>query len=466
MSLCYTEPYLLSLCPAYEMNVVWLIRGEYEGYVEYGDSPQLLRQRAAAERFEIEGFRAAAGGEGYAAEEKENPPVAVWQLIAKISGRPAGKTYYRIVTRCGETEERSEIFDFDTPAPDGCASFLLLSDLQLNPPCEDTVRRAGREACDFMLYAGDFVFWNAHISEWFSYPDGYNDPAHAGRQFFTAMQQRDGGCRLMQYRPFFPCPGNHDVDDYAATGYGRETAREEKNWTWRLYMQLFRPLYPTSDYGAGGRRWYFADYGRVHIVSLSVQRWAAWGAYEAPGWTYYDSVAEGSPQLLWLENDLGACENRYKWVIMHWHMMNKGNDVQVPFCRPVLDRLYPGSVEYPSCDCEAQLRPLFERFGVNGVSFGHSHVYERYEVNGVHYIEAAFLGKCCRAAGREAPLHPTGHAPVVEQNRLRSFMIVTAGERLTARAILAEGGEAGKVFDAFELVSEAAGQRSRQVYAR
>ncbi len=68
--------------------------------------------------------------------------------------------------------------------------------------------------------------------------------------------------------------------------------------------------------------------------------------------------------------------------------------------------------------------------------------------------------------GREAPLHPTGHAPVVEQNRLRSFMIVTAGERLTARAILAEGGEAGKVFDAFELVSEAAGQRSRQVYAR
>jgi hypothetical protein len=189
-------------------------------------------------------------------------------------------------------------------------------------------------------------------------------------------------------------------------------------------MQLFRTFYDLSDTSLTGKRYYSADYGDMHITSLSIQRHSFYCNYnEAPGWRVYDSIEPDSPQYKWLCNDLESCTSKYKWVIMHWHLLNKGSDVQPNLCNPVIDE--NGNVNYPIDGCKI-LMDLFEKNGVNGVSFGHSHVYERYIHNGTTYIEAAYFIRCYRE--ENAPVHPSGLLPVVDDVSQPSYLIVEKNE--------------------------------------
>ena len=226
----------------------------------------------------------------------------------------------------------------------------------------------------------------------------------------------------MQYCPLFICPGNHEMDD-VRVGRRKEIAADDSYWNWSIYMQLFRPLYEDTDTSLTGKRWYSADYGDLHIVSLSVQRFARWSAYDAPGWRLADSIAPGSPQIMWLEKDLERSKAKFKWVILHWHLLNKGDDVQPLLCQPVIDA--DGSVSYPH-DHGEYLLDLFEAGSLNAASYGHSHVYERYFAKGAHYIEAANFAICYRE--EDAPIHPSGRLPIVEDNSRNSFLIVDRRE--------------------------------------
>ena len=101
------------------------------------------------------------------------------------------------------------------------------------------------------------------------------------------------------------------------------------------------------------------------------------------------------------------------------------------------------------------LRPIYETYGVDAVNFGHSHVYERYQINGVNYIEAASIGNNYRGTGDA--YHFSGNLPVVEENNFRSYMLVHVGEEgVTARGIQASVedngiGYIGRVIDNFTI---------------
>ena len=101
------------------------------------------------------------------------------------------------------------------------------------------------------------------------------------------------------------------------------------------------------------------------------------------------------------------------------------------------------------------LRPLYEQYGVNAVNFGHSHVYERYLINGVNYIEAASIGNNYRATND--PYHASGNEPIIEANDFRTFMLVhVGGDGVTAtgmQASLEENGIGfiGRVIDTFKI---------------
>jgi hypothetical protein len=221
-------------------------------------------------------------------------------------------------------------------------------------------------------------------------------------------------------------------------------------------MQLFRPLYPDQEYGVNGRRWYSANYGDMHITSINVHRWQAWDGFEAPGWITKNDISPESKQVKWLSEDLENAGTKYKWVMMHWHMMNRGDDGYIPVSNPEPDKNNPGKVIYPNGDyCYDVLRPLFEKNGVNAVNYGHSHVYERYFLNGVNYIEAASIGNNYR--GTNDPYHPSGINPLLEVNDFRTFMLV----RVDRDGITASGMQAslednsigyiGRVFDNFTI---------------
>ena len=98
-----------------------------------------------------------------------------------------------------------------------------------------------------------------------------------------------------------------------------------------------------------------------------------------------------------------------------------------------------------------QLMDIFRQGGVNGVSYGHSHVYERYFEKDVHYIEAAYLSVCYREPN--AGLHPGGYVPIVEDNSRHSFMILDR----RADGLFATGYYAGdipEIFDAYQIADE------------
>jgi hypothetical protein len=249
---------------------------------------------------------------------------------------------------------------------------------------------AGQQGADLIIYNGDLVNNSTHMEEWLSYP-GTSIPEGDEHRWFNVMQQTTDGARLMQYIPTFPSPGNHEIDEQDRLKDPSLSDRQKLNL--KIYMQLFRPLYPKQQYGADGKHWYFADFGDLHIVSLSLNRWFGYAKETPPGWFLLDGIKAGSPQYNWLKKDLKDVEKKkYIWVTEHWHMFNRPSQAtDVPYTDPVLVNgveTYPADQDYLLRD----IKPLYEKYGVNAVSFGHSHVYERYLFNGVNYIEAASIG--------------------------------------------------------------------------
>ena len=456
--LAYTEPYLVGPAPSTGMYVCWLTREPAAGsYVQYGATAG-FGQREPAVTHEMQGFRTVDALGKYTA------PLKVYQQIVHLAKlTPGTRYYYRAVTVSGADSERTPGYDFKTaPRPGTPIKAVLLSDLQLMKGIPASVRIAGQQGADLIIYNGDMANVTYRAGEWFTLP---GTPEEDGKRWFNVLQQTTGGARLLQYVPIYPSPGNHEVDDQEAVTVKALASRGRMSLS--VYMQLFRPLYPEQGYRAGGKHWYSADYADLHIVSLSLLRWFAWPASEAPGWPIYDPIRQGSPQYEWLAADLRAAAGRgYIWVTQHWHMFNRSVDVKVPFTDPVPGQGdAAGTVTYPAGEdyLLRDVKPLYEKYGVNGVSFGHSHVYEHYRVNGISYIEAASIGNTYRNAS-DPPCSPnTGACPEFEETRFRSIMVVDIDP---ARGISARGiqtsvepggtGAVGRVFDTFTITDKPA----------
>ncbi len=451
LPLTFTEPYLVSPTPATSMHICWLTsEPTSQSYVEYGDTERYgARERAAT--YQIEGLLTVDEAGKY------SQPLKVYQQIAHLKNLVPGRFYfYRAVSAAGGAWTVTPGYYFRTAPPPGTPiKFVLLSDLQVRATAADPVKFAGQQYNDLIIYAGDFVNTPNKAGEWFTVPGA---PEADAARWFNMMQQTADGCRLLQYVPIFPAPGNHEIDDQ--TLLSDRKLNDRAKLSFRIYMQLFRPLYPEQEYGAGGKHWYAADYGDLHVVSLSVVRWFSWQAAQAPGWYPYDEIKSGSAQYHWLESDLRAAAGRkYLWVTQHWHMFNRSTDVAVPFTDPVPSASNPDQMEYPAAEdyLLRDLQPLFERYGVNAVNYGHSHVYERYRISGVSYIEAASIGNSYRGA-KDPPCSPNGPCPEFEWIPTRTLMFVSIypDTGMTAEGVLASVvaggfGEVGWAIDSFQI---------------
>lgn len=438
----YTKPYLVTLNPENEMNICWLTKDSAEAFVEFGETEE-LGQKAEAAEYELEGMRTSQTMEGYAEVPEDNPELEVYQQIVTLKDlKPNTTYYYKTIT----ADETTKVYNFKTaPAEGEDFTFALLSDLQLKAESPETVKQIGQSKPDFIIYGGDLENTPWKAGEWFPVDNCFIAEEEKGKSWFEIMSQEEDGAELMQYTPLFITPGNHEVDDQRVY-VDKERAANNDDWSLSIYMQIFRPLYPEQEYGKGGKHWYSVDYGDLHISNISVFRWQDWDGFEAPGWSLFEDLSRDSAQVQWLEEDLKNSDAKYKWVNMHWHMLNRGTDGYIPLSEPVVDG---DTVTYPNGDYAYDvLRPLYELYGVNAVNFGHSHVYERYLINGVNYIEAASIGNNYRAEGD--PYHPSGNKPVIERNDIRSFMLLKKDANgITAQGIAASGDAKGQVFDTF-----------------
>src|SRR3989339_149112 len=165
------------------------------------------------------------------------------------------------------------------------------------------------------VYSGDLVTNNGELqSEW-------ND-------FFTRYDD------FISNVPFFSATGNHDVHD--SEGF---------------YSNL--DLFDWPKNSDGNERWYSFNYGNAHFVCLRLIQDGS-------------TIPVGSAQYNWLENDLKVADSnpniRWKFVSFHAH----------PYCNASSSGGHPRNTNILKTVC-----PLFDKYKVDLVFNGHSHVYER-----------------------------------------------------------------------------------------
>ena len=160
---------------------------------------------------------------------------------------------------------------------------------------------------------------------------------------------------IYSQRPYMICPGNHDITCNEELPF--LCPDSQRNVT--SYLQRYRMPYGGS--GAVNNMYFSFDYGLVHFISIDTEVNIAPGP-EGPG-TYINAGPFPGNQLAWLEADLKkAAANRatVPWIIVAGHRpyYTSNSDNILAAARPLFE-------------------PLFVKYGVDVVYFGHVHWYER-----------------------------------------------------------------------------------------
>lgn len=119
----------------------------------------------------------------------------------------------------------------------------------------------------------------------------------------------------------------------------------------------------------------------------------------------------GSPQYIWLENEL-KCNNS-EWTFIFFHQPPWTNAWDISYSIPFQYWYqYSGNV-----DMRTSLVPLFEQYHVDGVLNGHAHDYQRGVYHGVHYFIAG-------GGGTSTPdTHKNSNSPNIQYEQdLNNFM--------------------------------------------
>lgn len=158
---------------------------------------------------------------------------------------------------------------------------------------------------------------------------------------------------ILQQAPIYPVTGNHDY---------RNNPRQPPE-----LMAYFDLFHLPSEGQLGGvpsksEQYYSFNYGNAHFIALESY------APDVQGRRLFD---KDSPQYQWLENDLKA--NTLDWTIIYFHypIFTKGS--------------YDSDVVPDLQALRKSLAPLFEKYGVDLVLNGHSHIYERSRPTKGHY---------------------------------------------------------------------------------
>lgn len=158
----------------------------------------------------------------------------------------------------------------------------------------------------------------------------------------------------------WPSPGNHD--------YANTAARQNDHVIPYFDMFTLPAAAEAGGIASGTEAYYSFDYANIHFLSLD--------SYGKDSNTYriWDTLG---PQVRWIKNDLAA--NTQKWTIAYWHHP------------PYTLGSHTSEGEADLVAIRQNFIKILERYGVDLILCGHSHVYERsYFLNGHYGNEASF----------------------------------------------------------------------------
>ena len=295
--------------------------------------------------------------------------------------------YYSVGSTSGVIQGGDQNYFVTNPLPgaEGKYTFWVTGDCGNNSTNQLNVREAyynysgeGDSVTNGWLLLGD----NAYSS---------GTDAEFTANFFAQYQTG-----IMKHAPLWPVPGNHD---YANSASNQDTHNVP-------YYSIFD--LPTNA-EAGGvasntEAFYSYDYGNIHFLALD-----SYG--EESNKRLYDTTGA---QVLWIKQDLNA--NQKKWTIVYWH-------------HP------PYTMGSHNSDTESELAlirsnfiRILERYGVDLILCGHSHVYERSKLmkgnfgletsfnSGIHNLDqsiATYDGTANSCPYRKDSTHTNGTVYVV-----------------------------------------------------
>lgn len=259
--------------------------------------------------------------------------------IVRISGlKPDTRYFYAIGTR-NSVLKGSYRNNFNTAPPATTKRTIRIGVLG-DPGTGTTVQKLSRDnylrlkgsaGAELLLFLGD----NAY--------NAGTETEH-NLHFFNIYNNN-----LFDNHVVFPVPGNHEY----ANDKGRAVDHNIP------YYTIFTVPTKGESGGlpSGTPHYYSFDYGNAHFIMLD--------SYGIDGGSHlYDDTTNGE-QALWLKADLAANVGKHKWTIACMHHP------------PYTNGSHHSDQEGDLIAIRRKITPILERFGVDLVLAGHSHVYER-----------------------------------------------------------------------------------------
>ena len=251
--------------------------------------------------------------------------------------------YYKILT---PTQSLGDSTFFFQTAPEKGAknkiSFWSTGDMYPGQLQLDVVtgftKFIGKKYTNLYLTVGDNVYAGARDNDYQA-------------NFFQVYQN------ILKQSTAFPAVGNHDYD-FTSVNQDDPNIAYFQNFSLPKNAEL-------SGVPSNSEAYYSYDYGNVHFICLDSH---AWGK---DGQRLFDGPSE---QLTWLINDLKA--NKQDWTVVYFHypLYTKGSydsDAKNP------NVAYNNQYNIPLVNLRNMLVPIFDKYKVDLVLTGHSHVYER-----------------------------------------------------------------------------------------
>lgn len=278
-----------------------------------------------------------------ATQIKDDAAVTTEHVVELKGLLPHTKYYYGVGSSAATLEKDTANYFFTLPEAGKTGNYYIgvFGDCGNNSTNQRSVR------AEFNRYVG-----GTYVNAWLAlgdnaYTDGTDEEYQTG--FFSLYRNR------FRQTPVFPVPGNHE--------YANDSVKQRSH---RIpYYDIF--TLPVNG-EAGGQpsenpAYYSYDLGNIHFVTLD-----SYGV-DSAGHRLFDTV---SRQVRWLKRDLDSNKNR-DWIVVYFHHP------------PYTLGSHNSDTETPLIQLRQKLLPVLERYGVDLVLCGHSHVYERSALMGGHY---------------------------------------------------------------------------------
>lgn len=332
--------------------VAGLLRGPY---LQVATSNSIIiRWRTDALTRSTVGYGTSPGNLNMSAEDTS----LTFEHKVRLAGlTPGTKYYYSIGGGSGDTLQMGSDNHFVTlpvAGTEGSYRIGVFGDCGNNSINQRNVRDQfikylGNKPMDAWILLGD----NAYSSG--------TDPEYQ-QKFFNIYKDN-----FLKKYAVFPSPGNHDYSDLYRFRASAQASHDI------AYYQNFSM--PTKGEAGGvpsnSQAFYSFDIGNIHFLSLD-----SYGK-EDNVTRLYDTLGA---QVQWIKKDLEAIKNQKKgWVVAYWHHP------------PYTMGSHNSDKEGELIKIRENFIQILERYGVDLVLCGHSHVYERSKlINGHFGLESTF----------------------------------------------------------------------------